>query len=302
MAAAAALGSCVRALLLLLAGAISALSANYCVTVAGLGGTPDYEKEFWRLAKELEGELASNGPDTHVVTLTGPNATREKLREAVSRIAHQATAQDTFSLFLIGHGTFDGETYKFNLPGPDVTAQELADLMNSVPARRQLVVDMSSASGAAFPVLAAKGRVVITATKSGNEKNATVFARYWVEALRDPTADTDKNGTVSALEAYTYAQAKVKAFYDSEKLLATEHSQITPATEKTVLAGLYPVLQKFNPAEARTSGPIAARAQELEQQIEHLKESKTSMRPEAYRQQLTALLVALARTDAEMNP
>ena len=30
------------------------------------------------------------------------------------------------------------------------------------------------------------GRAVITATKSGTEKNATVFARYWVQALHDP--------------------------------------------------------------------------------------------------------------------
>ena len=28
-------------------------------------------------------------------------------------------------------------------------------------------------------------RVVITATKTGSEKNATVFARYWAEAMRE---------------------------------------------------------------------------------------------------------------------
>ena len=33
------------------------------------------------------------------------------------------------------------------------------------------------------------GRAVIAATKSGTEKNATVFARYWVEALEDPAAE-----------------------------------------------------------------------------------------------------------------
>jgi hypothetical protein len=65
---------------------------------------------------------------------------------------------------------------------------------------------------------------VIAATKSGTEKNATVFARYWVEALQDPDADTDKSDSISAMEAFTYADKKTAAFYDSQKRLATEHA------------------------------------------------------------------------------
>ena len=82
---------------------------------------------------------------------------------------------------------------------------------------------MTSASGGSRAALEKPNRVVITATKSGNEKNATVFARFWVEALRDPSADTDKNETVSALEAFTYAETKTAQFYDTQKRLATEH-------------------------------------------------------------------------------
>ena len=65
---------------------------------------------------------------------------------------------------------------------------------------------------------------MIAATKTGTEKNATVFARYWVEALHDPTADIDKNEAISALEAFQYADRKTAAFYDSQKRLATEHA------------------------------------------------------------------------------
>ncbi len=65
---------------------------------------------------------------------------------------------------------------------------------------------------------------MITATKSGTEKNATVFARYWAEALRDPAADTDKNDAVSALEAFRYAQRKVTDSSTTQKRLATEHA------------------------------------------------------------------------------
>ncbi len=127
---------------------------------------------------------------------------------------------------MIGHGTFDGVEYKFNLPGPDISGTELAALLNRIPASRQLVVDMTSASGGATPALKKENRTVITATKSGSEKNATLFARYWVEALRDPAADTDKNEVVSALEAFQYAQTKTAQFFTEQKRLATEHPQL----------------------------------------------------------------------------
>ena len=50
-----------------------------------------------------------------------------------------------------------------------------------------------------------------------------MFARYWVEALQDPTADVDKSDSISAMEAFEYAQRKTAAFYESQKRLATEH-------------------------------------------------------------------------------
>src|SRR6202000_3090615 len=113
--------------------------------------------------------------------------------------------------------------YKFNLVGPDISASELAALCDRVQARRQLIVNTTSASGGSIAALERPGRGVIAATKNGTEKNATVFARYWVEALQDPTADIDKSDSISAMEAYQYAQRKTAAFYESQKRLATEH-------------------------------------------------------------------------------
>ena len=109
------------------------------------------------------------------------------------------------SLILIGHGSFDGIEYKFNLVGPDMTAGEIAALCDRIASHRQLIVDTTSSSGGAIAALERPGRAVIAATKSGTEKNATVFARYWVEALQDPSADADKSDSVSAMEAFTYA-------------------------------------------------------------------------------------------------
>ncbi len=204
--------------------AVRARAATYYVTVAGLGGEPDYEQRFTANAMDLD-KIFKSAAGAHVVTLTGKDATKAKLTEAIEQAAREAKPEDDFVLTLIGHGSFDGAEYKFNLVGPDITASDLAALCDKVAAKRQLIVDTTSASGGAVAALERPGRAVIVATKSGTEKNATVFARYWVEALQDPTADTDKSDSISAMEAFAYADRKTADFYTTQKRLATEHAE-----------------------------------------------------------------------------
>ena len=304
-----------RLAVLFFSAAAGVWAANYYVVIGGLGGTAEYETQFQKWTSELERELRTNGPGAQVETLSGSAATRQHVTELLSRVGAESNAEDAFALFLIGHGTFDGTDYKFNLPGPDITAGELATLLNRVPARRQLVVNMTSCSGASLAALARKDRIVITATKSGTEKNAPVFARYWVDALRDLSADTDKNGTVSALEAFVYAQKKTTAYFESEKLLATEHAVMTdtgraegvrdpkPENGQGMLAATFPLLRaqgetaRLAPEKQR----LVTKKEELEAKIDRLKYQKAAMPEDEYKQQLTALLLELARTQAEID-
>jgi hypothetical protein len=316
MAVAAEMGIRVRPAILMLCLAGMLPGANYYVTLAGLGGAPEYETQFEKWAADLDRELQANGAAAHTVTLSGPAATRQRIREALSSVAAEAHADDAFALFLIGHGSFDGSDYRFNIPGPDVTAAELASWLDRVPARRQLVVNMTSCSGASLGALARKDRVVITATKSGNERNATVFARYWVDALRDPSADTDKNGTVSALEAFRYAERKTAAYFEAEKLIATEHPMLTdtgsanaardpkPENGQGLLAAAFPLI-RAQASSAATVSPgkqsLLAKKEDLEARIDRLKYQKAALEPDEYKQQLTALLLQLARVQAEID-
>src|SRR5260370_38839895 len=103
----------------------------------------------------------------------------------------EAKPQDALVVMLIGHGTFDGADYKINLPGPDMTAIELASALDRLPPTRQLVVNMTSCSGGAIEPLRKENRVIVSATKAGTENNATVFARYVAGALRAPAAAAD---------------------------------------------------------------------------------------------------------------
>jgi uncharacterized caspase-like protein len=287
--------------MLAVSAATPAFSATYILTVAGLGGEPDYDQRFTLLANDTDKILRAGGQTDRVVeTLKGADATKAKMEASLNRIASQAKPQDAFVLMMIGHGTFDGQEYKFNLPGPDISGTELAALLNKIPAGRQLVVDMTSCSGGVAALLKKDNRTVITATKSGTEKNAVVFSRYWVDALRDAAADTDKNETISALEAFQYAERKTTQFYSEQKRLATEHPQIDDQQR----AASFPLL-KFGQAAAVANDPakkdLLAKRDDIENKIDALKYNKSLLAPDDYRKQLTQLMLDLSKAQAEID-
>jgi hypothetical protein len=293
--------------------AISLPATTYYVTVTGLGGEPDYTQRFGMWAKDIE-KAVKPAPDSKVETLV--NGTRDQVRAALNRIAQEAKPSDALVLMLIGHGSFDGVDYKINLPGPDLSGTELAVLLDHIPATRQLVVNMTSCSGASIEFLRRANRVVIAATKSGTEKNATVFARYWAEALGDAATDSDKNEIVSALEAFRYADKKTVGFYEAQNRLATEHAVLedtgkgepvrvpSPENGEGMLAAQFPLL-RIGSAAAAAKDPaklqLLTKKEQLEQQIDKLKYDKAAIPPEEYKKQLGVLLLELARTQEELD-
>lgn len=296
-----------------LALALESRAEVYYVTVAGLGGQPDYEQRFTAAAQDLD-KVFKTGSTAHVYTLIGRQATASQLRATLDAVAREAKTDDEFVLILIGHGSFDGYEYKFNLVGPDVTAGEIAVMCNRIQARRQLIVDTTSASGGAVPALERPGRAMIAATKSGTEKNATVFARYWVEALQDPEADTDKSDSISAMEAFIYATKKTAAFYDSQKRLATEHAVFDdtgsgapvrePGNGQGALMSSFTLL-RLGTTQQTANDPakraLLAKKEELEQKIDTLKYQKAAMDPDDYKKQLTAALLELAKVQEDLD-
>ena len=281
--------------LLLLASALGAQTGvSYFLIVGGLGGEPDYEQRFVSYASDLEKICtAMAGDSSRVIALSGKAATREAIQQAFEKLAQRSNRADALAVFLVGHGAFDGAAYKFNIPGQDLTGEELKTLMDRVPAGRQLLVAATSSSGVCADQLAREGRVVVTATRNGTERNATVFARYWVEALRDPAADSDKNETISALEAFRYAEEKVKRFYTDQKRLATEHPRL-----EGKLAGSFVVARLGGAAVAATDPArrkLLAERESIEQQIDALKYRKSAVPNAEYKKELERLLLNLAR-------
>jgi hypothetical protein len=303
-----------KKVLLLAVAALAAHASSFYLTITGAPGEPDYEQRFNGWSSDLS-KLISTEAGAKVETLSGKDATRTNIQAKLASIASQAKSDDTFVLLLIGHGSYDDIDYKFNIVGPDISATELAAALDKIPAR-QLIVDATSASGGAIAKLQKEKRIVITATKNGSERNATTFARFWVEAFRDPAADTDKNQTLTALEAYRYARQKTKDFFDAQKRLATEHSLLEDTGKSNgendpsavngqgMLATRFPLMH-LGAAAAALANPAKQaalkRKDELETSIEELKYRKSAMDQPTYDKQMRQLLLDLAKVQATLD-
>ena len=264
------------------------------LVVTGLGGEPDYARAFVQ-----QGDAAARHAEAAgaaVTLLTGEAAGREEIRNAIEAIARDSSATDKVVVQLIGHGTFDGEHYRFNVPGPDPTAEDLAAWLKPVTATRQLAVIATSASGAAQDALAREGRAVITATRHGRERNASLFGGYWAEALDAPGADVDKDGRISAHEAFRFAARTLAAYYEDHQRIATEHPRLEGDAESFIVARTAP----GEPVEPELLH-LVSRVDELTAAIDELKTDRRVLTDDDYFARLQYLLLELAKVDQELK-
>jgi hypothetical protein len=286
---------------LLVSGAANA--KQYALVVSGLGGEPEYEQRFQAQAKALGAATQHASEQAQVTVLTGEQATRVAMRATLSEWTATAKSEDQVVITLIGHGSYDGEDYRYNVPGPDVTANDLREWLQPMQAR-QLIVLATSASGAALARLQSAGtqserRIVITATKSGGERNAVRFAEYWVQAVSATEADRDKNEWITAQEAYDFAVRKVADGFKSNAALATEHARIEGKRADTVPLGRLGALKEM-PSDPALVALFAERVR-IENEFEAVKTRKPDLQADAYYGELEKSLVALAKTQRQID-
>jgi hypothetical protein len=298
---------------------------KFALVVAGVGGEDAYKKRFGAEALSLYDSLTRKlgFEEKHVWLLTedggegpenGPRinygrSTADEVRSAFSAIKSKVGADSLVLIVLVGHGSFDGRQAKFNLVGPDLTAEDYAALIGSMNGARVVFVNCASSSGEFIKPLSAENRIVITATRSGNEQNATVFADKLVAGLGDFAADTDKNGRLSVAEVFSYASKLTADWYKDQDRLATEHALLddngdgTGHEQPTAGDG---VLAKTTFLDSRQieeaagdpeTARLLAERQRLEEAIEKLKARKAEMKPEEYESELERLLLELAKTN-----
>jgi hypothetical protein len=286
---------------------------KFGLIVVGPGGEPAYAKQFEQWTTDLQSALSERfGFDAKNLTVLS-NAKATDVRDAFTQLKSRLEADNVLFVFLIGHGSFDGKESKFNLVGPDLAASEYNTLLSALPTKRVVVLNMASASGEFVKSLSAKGRIVITATKSGQETNATRFAGYFIAALRAPDADTDQDGHISVLEAFVYANRLTADFYTRAGRLATEHALLddngdgvgrekAEAGEGLLARATYlDSLSVEDAAATAATGKLLKERTRLEGEIEQLIARKGNMPDAEYEANLERLFIELAKVNRSIK-
>lgn len=287
------------------------------LVVSGLGGEPVYSERFRRWGATIA-DAARSAPATaagDVVFLAedpGAGETvadgRSTLAEVEAALRKLAAGDGPLLVVLIGHGTADSRGARVNLPGPDLTADALDELLEDAGSERVAVVVATSSSGAFLAPLARPGRVVVTATRSGRERQATRFAAHFAEAFAGDAADADRDGRLSLLEAFRYAEAEVARSFEAAGQLQTEHPVLDDGGDGAggesdgSIAAAFILGGVRGPADddaeiAAASGPLRellVERGEIEAEVEGLKARKDDLEPDAYDAALEALFVRLA--------
>lgn len=307
----------------------SAQEQTHALIVVGLGGNADYRDRFHNQAVALrEAFTSKHGMLSEHVTYLGERpesapeivtdkSTRDNVLSYLSTIAQQMGSSDRLLVILIGHGTSDQAEARFNITGPDLAPSDLQMALTGFPTQTLALVHTGSASGGFLEPLSGPNRIIITATRTQRERNATEFAQFFVEAITGESADLDKDERVSLLEAYQYAREEVIRFYEDEKEILTEHAVLDDNGDGTgseevglnepdgslaagfQLGGISVTEEEIN------QDPELARLYEERRQIQaritELRILRDAMQEEAYMAAMEELLVELALKNREIR-
>lgn len=292
---------------------------HHLLIISGLGGTEDYRQQFLRASTSLVEAAIGAGIDTGNILLLTPESTidtpvdhrpadKATIRQALLEISARAAVEDRIFVMMVGHGNPRGDSAVFNLPGPDISAAELAAALTVLGDRASVIVNTASASGPFLKALSQDNRIVITATSSGREYHAALFGELFIAALGTTAADRDKDERISMLEAFDYARREVRRKFESEKRLLTEHAllddngdgegSLEPGEFQADGALAHRTFLQQPPSLA-TGAPgklveMLQRKRRIEQSISDLKRQRDSLVPVDYYAELEMLLVELA--------
>ena len=282
--------------------------------MSGLGGEPFYSETFaeWSTALVNAAEQRLRVPRERIVHLSedgGPDAdsksTRTAIGEAIERVAAAAEPGDTVFLVLVGHGTARGDRVLFNIPGPDLGASELDAMLAPhedirMGDRERLTLPVARSSSRS----PGPNRIVITATTNAAERFHTRFAEHFVAAYAKPGADSDKNGRVSVLEAFTFATRETTRAY---KEAGTSRASTRYWTTYGPDARAAPISRATGCSSRRTSRPeelerLLEERDDLEARITTLVADKSNRDDDDYDRRLEYLLVKFALVHRALRP
>jgi len=236
---------------------------TYALVVSGINKNPKERLAKEKAVKDLRRFLLNNAKvkpdnlrilvDSNTLVIEGSkNSTAENLKEQMNAFAATVTSVDRFIFYYVGQANIVADKLRFNLPGADITHEQLAEWMSRVKAASILIVLDCPGAGLAVKAMAEQDRIIIGAC-SADQHYSTQFSEYFVPALVDHQSDTNGDGEVSLLEAFTSASRQLDDFYRRQSLLKTE----TPVLEDN--ADGVPSRQPWRYKQDKTDGLAASK-------------------------------------------
>lgn len=307
---------------------------SYAIIIGGIGGQEEFTEKYYDQTRQMYDILVDTlkyQPEHVFYFFEKPaydslrirdKSTAVNIRRAFTQLQHQMKANDQLFVLMVGHGTYDGNWSKFNLPGPDLRDIDFGEFLNQLPTKKVILVNTASASGPFIDHLSGEKRVIITATKSGLEYHETSFADFFLEAMTSREADKNKDERISTLEAFQFAKARQDAWYDEQRRLRAEHPTLDDNGDgfgthdvesgddglwasRTFVAPVPPQMKssvsKLKSGSLSRVDSLRLEKLQLEQNIADLKAQKEQLSGTEYARQLESLLIRLAKTSKELR-
>ncbi|MCR4374918.1 MAG: hypothetical protein NUW22_08725 [Acidobacteria bacterium] len=305
----------------LLPVAAAAQPARHAVIIQGASGEPMFAEQHrgWldAMAATLRARFTLGPAELTVMAEQAregeQRATAENVRATFTKLAASLQSTDLLFVMLIGHGTADAASAKFNLVGPDLSVEDWKAVLAPVKARLVFV----NSSSASFPFaagLTGDRRIIITSTSTAAQRYSTMFADAFVQALNASAADLDKDGRLSMWEAFFYASRIVKQYYEQKGLLATERPLLEDngdgkGREAMSATGEDGTLSTMTYLDAVTGARAADPALQmllqkqelLTDQVDELKRKKAAMPAAEYDAAWEKLMIELATVGAQIR-
>lgn len=303
---------------------------RYALLIGGLGGSAEHTDKFTGYLFDTQKALVERYQfdPAHVIVLgetkiegeayVKASSLAENIRAEFEALRASVSTDDVVYIMLFGHGGYENGDARFNIPRRDLGQADYASLVGSLDAARIVFINTTSASAPFVEALSGPNRMVITATRTGTQKNETRFPEFMIDAFTSPNADRDKDSRISVAELFTYAAEKTDQWFADNGHIPTENAllddngdgegsriedledsgdgnlaaitYLSPDTGAAVL-----LAEAGNPEAA---GWLREKNQ-IEQEIAALKSQKGNLSVNDYYTQLEVLFVRLARGNDE---
>jgi hypothetical protein len=319
----------VLAVAALSAGRLAAQDRTHVLLVVGLGGTAEFRESFHEEASTIYEALTEQHglPKEDVIYLgehpeiapdmISGESTRANILRVLGELSQKVGPHDKVVVVLIGHGTDGPNGAQFNLPGPDLGPSDFELAMIAFPTQSLALVATGSASGGFVEPLAGPNRVVIAATRSTRETNATEFGQFFAEAMAGGGSDLDHDNRVSLLEAFTYAKQEVQRYYEEQNEMLSEHAVLDDNGDGQgsvdasldgpdgILAATFTFGRGTGAEGPATDDPVLARLlaerDEIQRQIDELRVVRGALTEDEYLGRMEPLLVDMALKQREID-